>query len=74
MSRGGAEYFGQATAVSFCSIASAFKIDRQASVVAEERCWRDDRVAGGSLCVAPACPSCDHSTGFDWVDVVSHVD
>ena len=25
--------------------------------------------SGGSLCVAPACPSCDHSTGFDWLDV-----
>jgi len=30
--------------------------------------------AGGQLCTAAlGCPTCDHSTGFDWVDVVSHV-
>ena len=31
--------------------------------------------AGGELCTPTyGCSSCDHSTGFDWVDVVSHVD
>ena len=25
--------------------------------------------AGGSLCVAPLCSSCDHQTGLDWFDV-----
>ena len=31
--------------------------------------------AGGSLCTAAlGCPSCDHSTGFDWVDVTFTVD
>ena len=31
--------------------------------------------AGGSLCTAAlGCPTCDHSTGFDWVDVAFTVD
>ena len=51
-------------------------------LIMEQGVWDDieagkgtyGQCSGGSLCTpAYGCASCDHSTGFNWLDVVSHV-